>query len=55
MSKPTDRFVIETRTGTVTHMIDTDSDESETDSGVSLSFSTNWWIQSLSSLIANNL
>ena len=39
MSEPTDRFVIETGTGTVAHIIDTDSDESETDPMVSLGFS----------------
>lgn len=39
MSEPTDRFVIETGTGTVAHIIDTGSDESDTDSGLSLGFS----------------
>lgn len=39
MSEPTDRFVIETGTGTVAHIIDTNSDESETESEVSLDFS----------------
>ena len=39
MSEATDRFVIETGTGTVAHIIDTDSDESETAPGVSFSFS----------------
>jgi len=39
MSDPTDRFVIETGTGTAAHIIDTDSDESDTGSGLSLGFS----------------
>jgi hypothetical protein len=36
MSEPTDRFVIEIGTGTVAHIIDTDADQSETDSRFSL-------------------
>ncbi|QSG13217.1 Plasmid associated protein, pRiA4b ORF-3-like [Halapricum desulfuricans] len=39
MSEPTDRFVIEIGTGTVAHIIDTDADQSETDSHFSLGLS----------------
>ena len=39
MSEPTDRFVIEIGTGTVAHIIDTDADQSETDSRFSLGLS----------------
>jgi len=39
MTEPTDRFVIEIGTGTVAHVIDTDADQSKTDSHFSLGLS----------------
>jgi hypothetical protein len=39
MSEPTDRFVIEIGTGTVTHIIDIDADQDKTDSRFSLGLS----------------